>query len=106
MNRIFHLFSRIKNGLLPISICLRKHITQEGDQILQSLEHFVNNADKKIKPKDILATKFMDDLLFLLKIYNRMMKECFMGNLEIMSGFQGGLETFLNRELTVTVGYI
>lgn len=95
LSRIFRLFSKKDEWLLPISSIVREHITGMGNDCINRREARVENADKE-KNED---PEFVRELLALHDKYTLLVNTEFSGNALFQKALKDAFQEFVNRDV-------
>ncbi len=94
--RMYRLFSRVENGLVPMAAILKEHITHMGEDIIQQRETMIENEAEKESPND---PTFVNLLLALHDRYKTFVSEQFDGNPLFQKALKEAFEVFVNHNV-------
>jgi len=101
LSRMFRLFSRIPQGLQPVSDIFKKHVEGEGVALVNQAEESVaEKAEKgKKEPSGVQEQVFVRKVLELHDKYLQYVSECFSNNSLFHKALKEAFEVFCNKKV-------
>lgn len=95
LERMFSLFSRVKQGLVPIAKIVQSHIESMGQAIVTKREADINSGAKESKEDPV----FVKSLLSLHDKYTEVIKKQFCGHALFQRALKDAFVEFVNRNV-------
>mmetsp|Transcript_27867 Transcript_27867/g.46836 ORF Transcript_27867/g.46836 Transcript_27867/m.46836 type:complete len:789 (-) Transcript_27867:312-2678(-) len=96
--RMFRLFSRIPDGLVPVAETFKQHITDMGAEKIEQRLSRVENRDEKEKDTND-DPQFIRDLLAVHEKYLKMVSEQFQGSTLFQKALKDAFNDLVNRDV-------
>jgi len=97
LSRMYRLFSRIPDGLAPISDIFRQHIVGLGSEKIEQKLVRMEQADKKVEGND--DPQFIKDLLSIHEKYVTLANSQFSGNALFQKSLKDAFAEIVNRDI-------
>ena len=97
---LYSLYKPVPDCLAPIGIQFRKHIIEEGQALVKSVEAQHKQGDKEITIKDVLdKSSYVESLLEMLTSLKNMVKKTFSNDSIFKSQMQNAFLVFVNEDI-------
>ncbi|KAK3248376.1 Cullin-1 [Cymbomonas tetramitiformis] len=102
LSRMFRLFNRVPNGLQPVSEIFRKHIENEGMELVKQAENAATAKKDSSKMKDGSSSTeqfFVKSIIELHDKYLQYVTECFLNSSLFHKAVKEAFEVFCNKAI-------
>ncbi|KAF5177369.1 Cullin-1 [Thalictrum thalictroides] len=100
LSRMYRLFKKIDEGLEPVAVIFKKHVTSTGLALFKEIEDAAKSKQAENKTNTSLQEQaYVNKVIEFHEKYLSYCNDCFMGDANFHKALKEGFEVFFNKEI-------